>query len=268
MEQDDDLIPEPTSKGFLDLTNRAWVNLDPGLWNMAVSLVSLDISYNHIHEIPAQIGQLVLLKEFKASFNKITRLPAEMGRLKRLRILLVNSNRLTTLPPELGRLEQLEEIGASENMLEQIPTSIALCPVLRVLKLANNNLKSVPYELADLLTLEDLTCENNPNLEMVPSAWRGDGSSILFICKVHRQYHARMEELATTNNDLVKHSQYLEQEQMIMKENVYEMRHEVEELKKNIPKSVAKKMEKEAELKAQAELDVGDEKKDGGCIVM
>ena len=55
---------------------------------------------------------------------------------------------------------------------------------------------------------------------------------------------------------------------MIMKENVYEMRHEIEELKKNIPKSVAKKMEKEAELKAQAELDVGDEKKDGGCIVM
>lgn len=262
------MIPEPTSKGFLDLTNRAWVNLDPGLWNMAVSLVSLDISYNHIHEIPPQIGQLVLLKEFKASFNKITSLPAEMGRLKRLRVLLVNSNRLTKLPAELGRLEQLEEIQASENMLEQVPTSIALCPVLRVLKLANNNLKSIPYELADLLTLEEITCENNPNLEMVPAGWRGDGSSILFICKVHRQYHARMEELATTNTDLVKHSQFLEQEQMLMKENVYDMRHQIEELKKNIPKSVAKKMERDAKIKAEAELDVGDEKKDGGCVVV
>lgn len=268
MEQDDDLLPEPTSKGLLDLTNRAWVNLDPGLWDLAVSLVVLDVSYNHIHEIPPQIGQLVLLKEFRASFNKITSLPAEIGRLKRLRVLNVNSNRLTKLPPELGRLEQLEEINASENMLEGIPNSVALCPVLRVLKLANNNLKTIPYELADLLTLEDITCENNPNLEMVPKAWQGHGQSILFICKVHRQYHARMEELATTNSDLVKHSQFLEQEQMLMKENVYEMRHQIDELKKNIPKGVAKRMEREAKIRAEAELDVGDDSKKNNCIIM
>jgi hypothetical protein len=267
MEQDDDLLPKPNSKGLLDLTNRAWVNLDPGLWDLAVSLVVLDVSYNHIHEIPPQIGQLVLLKEFKASFNKITSLPAEMGRLKRLRVLAVNSNRLTKLPSELGRLEQLEEINASENMLESLPTSIALCPVLRVLKLANNNLKTIPFELADLLTLEDVTCENNPNLEMVPKAWQGDGASILFICKVHRQYHARMEELASTNNDMVRHSQYLEQEQLLMKENVYEMRHQIDELKKNIPKGVAKRMERDAKIRAEAELDVGDDKKGGGCVV-
>ncbi len=55
---------------------------------------------------------------------------------------------------------------------------------------------------------------------------------------------------------------------MLMKESVYEMRHEIEELKKNIPKSVAKKMEKEAELRAQAELDVGDEKNTKNCTVM
>ena len=29
MEADDDLVPEPNSRGYLDLTNRAWVNLDP-----------------------------------------------------------------------------------------------------------------------------------------------------------------------------------------------------------------------------------------------
>tara|TARA_B110000091_G_C13592554_1_gene381225 strand:- start:541 stop:708 length:168 start_codon:yes stop_codon:yes gene_type:complete len=55
---------------------------------------------------------------------------------------------------------------------------------------------------------------------MVPKSWRGDASSIIFICKVHRNYHARMEELSSTNGDLVKHSQFLEQEQMLMKENV------------------------------------------------
>ena len=80
MEADDDLVPEPDAKGFLDLTNRAWVHLDPHIWTLSVQLVVLDISYNHIHEIPPQIGQLVLLKELRASFNKITSIPDTIGR--------------------------------------------------------------------------------------------------------------------------------------------------------------------------------------------
>ena len=63
MEADDDTVPEPDAKGHLDLTNRAWVNLDSKILTFAVQLVILDISYNHIHELPQQIGQMVLLKE-------------------------------------------------------------------------------------------------------------------------------------------------------------------------------------------------------------
>jgi septal ring factor EnvC (AmiA/AmiB activator) len=267
MLQDDDLVPEPNLKGYLDLTNRAWVNLDPAVWNFAVSLVVLDISYNHIHEIPPQIGQLVLLKELHASFNKISSIPAELGRLKRLRIIKLNSNRLMKVPSELGKLEQLEELNLSENLLESLPNSLSLCPVLRLLHLQNNNLREIPHELADILTLEDISVENNPALEMVPHRWQGDSSSVLFICKVHREYHARMEELATTNGDLVKHSQYLEQEQMLMKENVDDMRHQIEELKKAIPKSVAAKMDRDAAAKAESELDLGEEKK-SSCSIL
>lgn len=268
METDDDLVPAPDSKGFLDLTNRAWVNLDPTVWSLAVTLVVLDISYNHIHEIPQQIGQLVLLKELRCSFNKITTIPSTLGRLKRLRILKLNANRLIKVPAELGKLEQLEELNLNENILESIPNTLALCPVLRSLKLQNNRLKTIPFELADVLTLEELVCENNPELEMVPENWRGHSSSVLFICKVHRVYHARMEELTTTNTDLVKHSQFLEQEQMLMKENVGEMRHQIEDLKKNIPKSVASRMEREAKIRAEAEADVGEEKGGGGCNIL
>lgn len=267
MEADDDLVPDPDSKGYLDLTNRAWVNLDPHIWTMAVTLVVLDISYNHIHDIPQQIGQLVLLKELRCSFNKISSIPDTIGRLKRLRILLLNANRLIKIPSELGKLEQLEELNLNENLLEQLPNTLALCPVLRSLKLHNNRLKTIPFELADVLTLEELVCENNPELEMVPPNWRGHSPSVLFICKVHRVYHARMEELTTTNTDLVKHSQFLEQEQMLMKENVYEMRNQIEDLKKNIPKSVTARMEREAKIRAEAEADTGDAKNDG-CIIL
>lgn len=36
MEEEDELIPKPDFRGFLDLTSRAWVNLDPVLWTMYV----------------------------------------------------------------------------------------------------------------------------------------------------------------------------------------------------------------------------------------
>lgn len=33
MEEEDDVVPEPDARGCLDLTNRAWVNLDPAIFN-------------------------------------------------------------------------------------------------------------------------------------------------------------------------------------------------------------------------------------------
>lgn len=62
MEDDDDNIPEPDSKGQLILSNRAWVNLDPSIWSLATKIMKLDISYNHIVELPAQIGEMVVLR--------------------------------------------------------------------------------------------------------------------------------------------------------------------------------------------------------------
>jgi hypothetical protein len=62
MEATDELVPEPDTKGYLDLTNRAWVNLDPAIWSMSMTLVTLDISFNHIYDIPPQIGELLLLR--------------------------------------------------------------------------------------------------------------------------------------------------------------------------------------------------------------
>ncbi len=260
MEADDDLVPDPDAKGFLDLTNRAWVNLDPRVWTFSISLVVLEISYNHIHEIPQQIGQLVLLKELRASFNKISSLPDSIGRLKRLRVLRLTSNRITKIPAEIGKLEQLEELSLNENLLESIPNSLALCPALRTLKLQNNRLKAIPFELADVLTLEEILCDNNPQLDMIPENWKGDSSSVIFICKVHRTFHARLNELLLTNNDLVKHSQFLEQEQLLMKENVNVLRNEIEDLKKNMPKKIVARMEKEAQVRAEMEADAGEAK--------
>lgn len=41
MEEEDELIPPPDIRGLLDLTNRAWVNLDPELWTLYADLICL-----------------------------------------------------------------------------------------------------------------------------------------------------------------------------------------------------------------------------------
>jgi len=242
MDVEDELIPDPDSKGFLDITNRAWTRVDLSVFQMSLTLVTLDISYNHIFEIPPQIADLILLKELRASFNKIIAIPPEIGRCKRLRKIFLNTNRIKVIPEEIGRLEALEELVLSENIIEDLPHTISLLSNLKVLKLQNNKLKALPYEIADILTLEELNCANNANLDMVPTAWRGDTESILFTCRIHRDYHVRMEEMMATNSDLSKHSQFLEQEQLLMKDTIQELRYEKEDMLKLMSKSQAAKV--------------------------
>mmetsp|Transcript_17838 Transcript_17838/g.39546 ORF Transcript_17838/g.39546 Transcript_17838/m.39546 type:complete len:131 (+) Transcript_17838:148-540(+) len=113
MEEDDELLPEPDSRGYLNISNRAWVTLDPRIWTMSLQIMKLDMSYNHIIEIPPQIGELIMLRELIASFNKINNLPPQIGKLKRLRRLLLNSNKIKHIPEDIGQLDMLEEFVIS-----------------------------------------------------------------------------------------------------------------------------------------------------------
>ena len=75
-----------------------------------------------------------------------------------------------------------------------------------------------------------------PTTLKVPKLWLGDTDSILFVCRIHRSYMIRMEEMSITNEDLTKHSQYLEQEQLLYKENIKDFKIEVQNLKRAMPK--------------------------------
>lgn len=243
MEEADELVPEPDNKGFLSCTNRAWVDIDPAIWRMTTQIITLDLSYNSIFELPPQIGELQILRELRCSNNKISVIPREIGRIQRLRRLYLNGNRLKRIPDEIGRLNLLEELFLSENSLEDLPKTISNIAALRVLKLQNNKLHSLPFELADLQTLEELDCSNNPDLAMVPKLWLGDTDSILFVCKIHRTYMIRMEEMSVTNDDLTKHSQYLEQEQLLYNENIKEFKSEITNLKRAMTKKALQNYE-------------------------
>lgn len=43
MEDSDDLVPDPDMRGFLDVTNRAWVNIDPVVFTMFVKYIIIVI---------------------------------------------------------------------------------------------------------------------------------------------------------------------------------------------------------------------------------
>ena len=62
MEEEDELIPPPDQRGMVDLTNRAWVNLDPNLWLMGRFVIVLDISYNRLNRLPPEIGDMQVLR--------------------------------------------------------------------------------------------------------------------------------------------------------------------------------------------------------------
>mmetsp|Transcript_6476 Transcript_6476/g.6697 ORF Transcript_6476/g.6697 Transcript_6476/m.6697 type:complete len:272 (+) Transcript_6476:38-853(+) len=271
MEDEDELIPPPDHRGALDLTNRAWVNLDPVIWTMSKNIILLDVSYNHIFSFPPEIGSMTVLRELRASFNKLVTLPPEIGRLKRLKKMILNSNKMKTLPPELCRLEMLEELILSENVLEELPEHISGLFALRVLKLQNNRLKTLPFELADVVTLEDFDVSSNDHLSVVPKAWSGDTASLLFVLKVHRSYQLQLDDMRVTNTDMIRHAQYLEQEQSLMKERMGKMRDEVSRLRGAISTFRLMILDREAKI---ANTRAGDDEAEGTervrskCVIM
>lgn len=263
MEDDDELIPPLDIRGMLDLTNRSWVNLDSHVWTLSKKIVILDVSYNNITSFPAELGDLFVLRELRASFNKIHTIPPEIGRLKRLKKLILNSNKLKTLPPDLCRCEALEDLVVSENVLEEMPQAMAGLIALRTLKLQNNRLKTLPYELADVVTLEDIDVSGNEPLTLVPKAWVGDTASLLFIIRIHRDYQLQLEDMRQTNTDMVKHSQYLEQEQLLMRERAVKMREDITKLRAALPLYKLMLFDREAKI-AQSRAGDEEEGDEGG----
>lgn len=74
----------------------------------------------------------------------------------------------------------------SENKLEEIPASLAGLKALRVLRLQNNKLKTLPYALSAAITLEELDCSGNTDLDIIPPGWHSDVTMILWVCRLRQ----------------------------------------------------------------------------------
>ena len=55
MEEFEDLVPQPDEDGRMELTYRAWIEVDDVIWTMGRTLVFLDVSFNAIMDIPEEV---------------------------------------------------------------------------------------------------------------------------------------------------------------------------------------------------------------------
>jgi hypothetical protein len=76
-----------------------------------------------------------------------------------------------------------------------------------------------------------------------------------------------MDEMSITNTDLSKHSQFLEQQQLLFKENIIELKNDLAEMKRNMPKQALAKYEREAKVAAERNASEVTETKKTSCSI-
>ena len=92
--------------------------------------MQINLTCNHIAELPAELGTLVSLTALDVSDNDITALPDVLLSLKGLTQLELYKNKITALPLAIGDLKELKVRGARAG--NRRPTRRALLPLTRL----------------------------------------------------------------------------------------------------------------------------------------
>lgn len=197
MEEFDELLPTADADGRLDLSHRAWEDVDEVVWTMGNEVRSLSVSYNRLRGFAADVLNLKLLRDLDCSCNKIEVLPVLPRQLVRLKC---NGNVLVGLPELQG---DLEELYCSENRLVTLPRCLGKLQRLRVLHVQNNELEMLPPTLADI-DLQDINCANNPKLDMVPRKLRDDTKLVRWVLGIHRDNERECQALLTYSDKVTR----------------------------------------------------------------
>lgn len=168
------------------------------VFELADTLVQLDLSGNQLTALPADFGRLRKLKILFCSGNPFTELPAvtgdcpelEMAGFKacniatvpaqalnpNLRWLILTDNEITTLPETLGLCTRLEKLALAGNRLSSLPQGLANCGELGLLRFSANRLTELPQWLFTMPKLSWLGFSGNlfctlphvPQLPQIP----------------------------------------------------------------------------------------------------
>jgi hypothetical protein len=131
-------LPEATGMlsqlSILDLDGNQFSGPIPTSIGRLTKIRNLSIANNRLTgPIPSEIGRLFLLEDLHLEQNELTTLPAELGNLILLRFFSVSENNVTgLLPPQIGSLINVLTLDLSDNALSgTIPTEMGSLFLIR-----------------------------------------------------------------------------------------------------------------------------------------
>jgi hypothetical protein len=156
-----DICSLPQLRTFIARNNNLTVESIPKDFGLIRSLVVLNMSGNHLTELPMQFTELTGLKCLYLGANRISSVPREVAQLQNLEILYLGGNHLESIPVEVGCMQALVSLVLCDNRLESLPSSLVSLTSLQSLSLHNNRLSTLPPEIIHL-NLVELSLRNNP----------------------------------------------------------------------------------------------------------
>jgi Leucine-rich repeat (LRR) protein len=100
----------------LDLSGNHLEQLPAGVEQLA-QLASLDLSFNRLNVLDERIGQLANLENLQLSGNLLSSVPSSLGSLAKLNILNLGANRFATVPERLNHLGRLTQLYLHDNVI-------------------------------------------------------------------------------------------------------------------------------------------------------
>ncbi|MEM7032352.1 MAG: leucine-rich repeat domain-containing protein [Chloroflexota bacterium] len=107
-----------------------------------VGITRLDLSYNHLYNLPEELFQLTDLIDLDLKGNQLRELPIEIGQLIGLTRLDLSDNNLSKLPSEIGKLGKLKSLNLSKNPLKFPYSTVAQAKTIEILQFFNIFLNS------------------------------------------------------------------------------------------------------------------------------
>jgi len=126
------------------------------------ALTTLVVSHAALQRVPLGIFEMKCLEILQVDFNNLEEIPAELGYLSNLKVFTCDSQRppLPSLPDSISRLLKLEVLSFSGNQVSDI-SWVPTLPNLRVLRCSSNRISHLPSQMINLQNLTWLDVSHN-----------------------------------------------------------------------------------------------------------
>lgn len=157
--------------------------------SLANTLEVLDLSNNHLTQLPNSIAQLKHLKIIFFANNNFTIFPQILSELPvlnmigfksnqintvpenafppKLNWLILTDNKISQLPKSIGNCHLLQKCALAGNYIEALPDAMANCKNLELLRVSANKLKTIPHWLFQLPKLSWVAFGGNPAAQQI-----------------------------------------------------------------------------------------------------